>query len=415
VVAGAGVAAGGGGLLAVLLPGSPGAVGPGARQVAEAAYVVSRVQRAVSSSGQDVVGYARAVLPSASTWMPGAGPIGPGNASGARSPGVIGAAVSWWRGSVEVTTGFSPAGQRVLAARTAITAGGRVTTVVVNYRDRIWWQESSVAPAGQMRSVCSAQTAISSRDWPDFIHAELRCGQFRLAGRQRVDGVTTIEVSQRQGSVTLWVNAATYLPVRLVAGGPQRIQADFGWVRAAAQAPPGGLELPVPAGFREVQPRETTLALQGNTAAGQASPGRGPHSGAHAAGQRGTISLGAPVSIEGRASRGGPLDQLALSGGRWPARPGEIAVDPSSLAARVPLGGAVTAAGLAGRPALTVVGYAGSVARDENAWVTPGEIADLEKAGASAQAEMLYTFRDAATALQINADMAELTRALPAS
>jgi hypothetical protein len=90
--------------------------------------------------------------------------------------------VTWWHGSAVVTTGFGPAGQRVLAARTAITAGGGVTTVVVNYRDRIWWQESSVGPAGQMRPVCSAQTAISRRDWPDFIRAELRYGQFRLAG-----------------------------------------------------------------------------------------------------------------------------------------------------------------------------------------------------------------------------------------
>jgi hypothetical protein len=252
--AGAGVAAAVGGLLAALLPASPAAMAPGARQVAEAAYVVSRVRQAVSSPGQDMAGYARTVLPPGSTWMPGAGRIGSGSASGARSPGVIGSAVTWWYGSAEETTGFSPAGQPVLAARTTITAGGRVTTVVVNYRDRTWWRESSTVPAGQLPSGCSAETAVRSWDWPDFIRGELRCGQFRLAGRQRVDGITAIEVIQRQGRVRLWVNPATYLPVRLVVGGPQPIQAEFRWLRVA-QAPPGGLGMPVPAGFREVPPQ----------------------------------------------------------------------------------------------------------------------------------------------------------------
>jgi hypothetical protein len=254
-VGGAGVAAAVGGLLAVLVSAAP-AVAPGAfsaRQAEEAAYVVSRVQHALPSpGGHDLVGYARTVLPPGSRWMPGAGRIGPGNASGARSPGIIGSAVSWWYGSTQETTGFSAAGQRLLSAGITSSADGEVTTVVVDYRDRTWWQDSSAAPAGQMRSGCAAQTAISTRDWPSFLRAELRCGQFRMAGQQRVDGITAIEVIQPQGPVTLWVNPATYLPVRLVTGGQQPIQADFRWLTAAS-AGPAQLAMPVPAGFREVQ------------------------------------------------------------------------------------------------------------------------------------------------------------------
>src|SRR5260370_5942994 len=152
IVGGAGVAAAVGGLLAVLMSASPADTVPGAagvRQAVEAAYVVSRVQHALSSPGQqNVVGYARAALPPGNTWMPGAGPVGHGSASGANSPGTIGSAVSWWYGSAEETSGFSAAGQRVLSARTTITAGGEMTTVVVNYPDRTWWRESSTVPAG---------------------------------------------------------------------------------------------------------------------------------------------------------------------------------------------------------------------------------------------------------------------------
>jgi hypothetical protein len=254
-VGGAGVAAAVWGLLAVLVPAAP-AVAPGAssaRQAAEAAYVISRIQRALSlPGGHDVVGYARTVLPPGSTWMPGAGKIGPGSVSGARSPGVIGSAISWWYGSTEETTGFSATGQRLLSARTATSAGGEVATVVVDYRDRTWWQGTSAVPAGQMRPGCAAQTPISTGDWPSFIRAELHCGQFRAAGQQRVDGITAIEVIQRQGSVMLWVNPATYLPARLVTGGQQPIQTNFRWLPATS-AGRAQLAMPVPAGFREVQ------------------------------------------------------------------------------------------------------------------------------------------------------------------
>ena len=55
-------------------------------------------------------------------------------------------------------------------------------------------------------------------DLSSIIKSGLRCGVFRVAGHQRVDGIDTIKLtgSSDHGSstVTLWVNSRTYLPVQ---------------------------------------------------------------------------------------------------------------------------------------------------------------------------------------------------------
>ncbi len=123
---------------------------------------------------------------------------------------------------------------------------------------------------------------------------------------------------------------------------------------------------------------------------------------------------GPPLSytVVGRSSRGGPLDDLTLNGGQWPVSLGQIAIG-VYIPLRVPVGGKVTVTSLAAHPQLTVAGYGGSEARDEDAWTTPAEIAALEKAGAPAEEEMLYRFQHAATAVQINADLHQIRAALP--
>ena len=154
---------------------------------------------------------------------------------------------------------------------------------------------------------------------------------------------------------------------------------------------------------------EATITLATGTTPGQSS-GRGRAHGQSSGG--GGFSVPG-LSVVGRASRGGPLDDLTLNQGRWATRPGEI-----DLAIyqpfQVPLGSKVTVTSAPGSPQLTVVGYAGSVVRDEDAWVAPGEVPALRKAGTPAQVQMLYTFTNAGTAAQINADVAALKAALPA-
>jgi putative ABC transport system permease protein len=119
------------------------------------------------------------------------------------------------------------------------------------------------------------------------------------------------------------------------------------------------------------------------------------------------------LSVVGRASHSGPLDELTLNQGRWATRPGEI-----DLAIyqpfQVPLGSTVTVSSAPGKPALTVVGYAGSVVRDEDAWVAPGQVAALRPRAAPGSVQMLYTFAKAGTGAQVTADLTAVRRVLPA-
>jgi putative ABC transport system permease protein len=131
----------------------------------------------------------------------------------------------------------------------------------------------------------------------------------------------------------------------------------------------------------------------------------------------GGIPLSGPLTVVGRASRSGPLDHIIQTHGRWCTRLGEI--DQNELSnTRAPLGqvSTVTVTGLAGKPKLTIVGFARLATQDDtqNAWALPGQITALEKAGAPRQEQMLYTFRHAATVAQVGADLRELRAALPA-
>jgi putative ABC transport system permease protein len=111
------------------------------------------------------------------------------------------------------------------------------------------------------------------------------------------------------------------------------------------------------------------------------------------------------MQVVGRASPGGPLDDLALQAGHWPASDSQIV-----LSGGGELGTTITV----GSQHLTVVGIANSVTNSADAWVLPSEIPALTAgAGGSGQAQMLYQFASAATTSAINADVAALRAALP--
>jgi len=118
------------------------------------------------------------------------------------------------------------------------------------------------------------------------------------------------------------------------------------------------------------------------------------------------------LTLVGRSSPGGPVDDLTLKAGHWPDGPGQVVL---SSQAGLPLGvgSQVTVTGLAGSPKLTVVGIATSVTGTAQGWVTPGEIAALHAAGAPQVSQMLYRFSSAATAVAVNKDVAAVTAALP--
>jgi putative ABC transport system permease protein len=134
-------------------------------------------------------------------------------------------------------------------------------------------------------------------------------------------------------------------------------------------------------------------------------------------GYRGGIPVSGPLTLVGRASRSGPLDDITQKSGRWPTRPGEIDDnDLSGTRGSVGQLATITVTSLPSRPELAIVGWGSLPAQDDtqNAWAVPGEITALEQAGAPRQEQMLYTFSHAATAAQVSADLAELRAALPA-
>jgi putative ABC transport system permease protein len=127
------------------------------------------------------------------------------------------------------------------------------------------------------------------------------------------------------------------------------------------------------------------------------------------------------TTLVGRADPGGQVDDVVLNAGHWPDRPGQVVLAglPSggSINSGGPaLGSTLTATGLPGKPVLTVVGFADSITDTSNGggWVTPGELASLAVPGSQPAAQLLYRFASAATAAQLRADVASVTKALPA-
>jgi hypothetical protein len=102
-----------------------------------------------------------------------------------------------------------------------------------------------------------------------WIRHVLRCGFFRVAGHQVVNGINAIEIVSGTLMVpgtaeAIWINPETYLPVRSLlettTGRRQWAEADYAWVPAT----PRNLAMltqPVPAGFRQVsQPSLAPIA-----------------------------------------------------------------------------------------------------------------------------------------------------------
>ena len=119
------------------------------------------------------------------------------------------------------------------------------------------------------------------------------------------------------------------------------------------------------------------------------------------------------LTIVGRASPGGPVDDLRLAQGHWPDNDSQVVL----------AGGSPGSTLTVGSQKLTVVGFADSVTGTADGWVLPSEIPVLAAAagagsgapgtGGSGQAQMLYRFSSAGTTTAIDADVAALRAALP--
>ncbi len=120
-----------------------------------------------------------------------------------------------------------------------------------------------------------------------------------------------------------------------------------------------------------------------------------------------------PLTLAGRATPGGPVDDITLEDGHWPQRTGQIVMEANTDGFGAGIGDTVTVTSAPGKPRLTVVGLATSISRSADGWVAPAEIPALRSPGAPSTAEMLYRFASAGTPAAVSAGAAAVTRALP--
>jgi putative ABC transport system permease protein len=122
-----------------------------------------------------------------------------------------------------------------------------------------------------------------------------------------------------------------------------------------------------------------------------------------------------PITVTTRPDLGSTsgMDQLALTQGRWPTSPGEIALPWQHYAADC-FGSSVVFSSLPGKPSFKVVGFADSVTDSATAFATADGFARLTAAGAKSDEQMLYRFAKAGTAADIATDKQAVAAAAPA-
>lgn len=120
-------------------------------------------------------------------------------------------------------------------------------------------------------------------------------------------------------------------------------------------------------------------------------------------------------TLAGRTSPRGAVDRVVLSEGHWPTAPGQVVLDagPGGGPGYPGVGDAVQVSGVPGVRELTVVGFATSITKTADGWVTPVEASLLRTPSNPATEQMLYRFRDATTDAQVEADTAQITHSLP--
>jgi hypothetical protein len=231
----AGVAAG---LLAAGLPGGVAAPGRAVPDSRHAAYVTSHVEAALGQTSGYVM---------RTTFEP--------------SPGAT--TITWLDpltgDTRQVTSG--PGGQIITWTR-AVTRNDQAMRqqTTVDEGDRTWWTGAVAVGAAAMK--VPVATKDPSAASPALIIEALEQGQVTVAGQQKVGGKTAVvlRLMAEKAMAQLWVDRATYRPVRIVLGaGAGQYALNVAWVpRSAAmlatlstpQVPAGYTDVTAPAGTR---------------------------------------------------------------------------------------------------------------------------------------------------------------------
>jgi hypothetical protein len=159
--------------------------------------------------------------------------------------------VTWQYHSTAKDSAYGPDGQHVYDAEVSSGPDTDVETAVL-YNRGTWWTGSWPIPSLKVRQNIERRLARIDAGGPAArIRHALSAGFYKLAGRQVVDGIDAIKLTTGgKYPLTLWVDPATFLPVRFDASG---IQDDYQWL-APTPANLALLDEPIPPGFRQVPP-----------------------------------------------------------------------------------------------------------------------------------------------------------------
>lgn len=259
--------------VAAVVNGGPASTSLDNAHARTAAYVVDRVEKALTGTNLVFLGRTASPYGPSVTWAYG---------SHYRYEEFSGRSCGHIDRNASCTHRGGP--QRYLAEGTALV-GGKLTEAYVTYFDRKY--SLSGAPGQAPANACTANGALTmggwpapSRRWAGFINQTLACGAATVTGHVRVDGMETTRITGAPVTVrlspgyaktvrerwararwTLYVDPTTYLPVRMdgsteTFGGPggrtlYRSVTDVRWL------PPtpgnvGKAMVTIPPGFHQV-------------------------------------------------------------------------------------------------------------------------------------------------------------------
>jgi len=147
----------------------------------------------------------------------------------------------------------------------ADTAYGRLTVVCYAAMPGGCGYDNTVTPPGawslQYGRFINPNPGLQDLS-PAALAHQVTHGLWRVTGRTQVNGQPVIELAETRSvhyphylpfPVLLWVNARTYLPVRMITGAstPQMSQSDWYYLRPSA-ANMALLRVPIPAGYRQI-------------------------------------------------------------------------------------------------------------------------------------------------------------------
>jgi hypothetical protein len=244
-VAGVAGVVGGGGHAVAVHPSVPVRTGVPAHLSAD--YVVDHVKAAVSASADRTIQYDLGQAPNSQT-------------------GVIENTATWSYArsgrEVTLTQNLGAGGTPVLGYLMTATSDQTVT-ITINYGTRTWstttypWGYATPPNTPGPLPQTTAQAA-------DALRAAINAGSMTEAGPAEVDGqhaTQLVQGSVKTGEIDMWVDPATYLPIRTIETAPgesvasdRAIRDDYKWLPATAAnlslLTPAGA---IPAGFTQVR------------------------------------------------------------------------------------------------------------------------------------------------------------------